>query len=287
MTKDKNNKDNKKNKKNILLKLIILLIIFFIGLAFTYILKNKTYQNQKSQVSKQSKNNSIEQADKEKTNISVFFNNTKFNPQSINCKKVFAVKRTVKKQENMPLIALQELFKGPTKKEQSKGYNSIFSKDTSDILISLNIKNSTAYINLKDIRNIIPNASSSCGSAHFFASVDSTLRQFGIKKTIFAIKGDPKLFYEWMQIGCVKKNNFCDPSFFKTKSNNQNQSKNQNNHKLRVCPDAWYKNEMPTIEGSKKIKEYFVINNERKEIKNYDLEWIKLNCDVNKPTIVH
>lgn len=50
----------------------------------------------------------------------------------------------------------------------------------------------------------------------------------------------------------------------------------------RVCPDAWIKNVMPPRGGS----EYFSISGERAEIADYDVEWIRVSCKVNKPQIV-
>jgi spore germination protein GerM len=110
--------------------------------------------------------------------------------------------------------ALEELFKGPTEEEKSQGYVSWFSDITKDILKSLKIENNTAYVNLEDIRQIIPNVSSSCGSAEFLAEVETTLKQFsGVDKVIIAINGKPSVFYEW--IGCAKENDFCDEAPFK------------------------------------------------------------------------
>lgn len=53
---------------------------------------------------------------------------------------------------------------------------------------------------------------------------------------------------------------------------------------LRVCPEEWIQNKMPGIEGQE-AKEYFIIEGKRREIKEFDLEWIKKNCSV-KPQVV-
>ncbi len=84
----------------------------------------------------------------------------------------------------MVKAALKELFKGPTEEEKSQGYTSWFSKKQ-DILKSVKVKNGTAYVNLKDLRPMIPNASTSCGSAEFFAEVETTPQQFPINAFYF------------------------------------------------------------------------------------------------------
>jgi hypothetical protein len=47
---------------------------------------------------------------------------------------------------------------------------------------------------------VIPNASTSCGSAALLAQLDHTLLQFpAIDATIYSINGSPEAFYEWLQ----------------------------------------------------------------------------------------
>ncbi|KKQ49498.1 MAG: hypothetical protein US68_C0014G0011 [Candidatus Shapirobacteria bacterium GW2011_GWE1_38_10] len=57
--------------------------------------------------------------------------------------------------------------------------------------------------------------------------------------------------------------------------------------KLRICPDSWIENRMPG--GSQEVTEnrqYFIIDGERREIDEFDIDWIKENCDI-KPKIVY
>jgi hypothetical protein len=148
--------------------------------------------------------------------VKIYFGNTDFNPNAIECNKVFPVDRSVLASNNAPQLALQELFKGPSEEEKQAGYTSWFSEATKNILKSLKIENGTAYVNLQDIRQIIPNASSSCGSAEFLAEMKTTLKQFSsIKEVVFAIDEKPALFYEWLQIGCSASDSFCDEAPFK------------------------------------------------------------------------
>ena len=49
---------------------------------------------------------------------------------------------------------------------------------------------------------------------------------------------------------------------------------------LRQCPNEWIKDLMPGPEKDDSKRQYFIFNGERKEIKNYDLDWIRSNCSV-------
>lgn len=146
--------------------------------------------------------------------FNVYFGNSKFDPQT-SCTKVFPITRKVPYTPGVARAALTELFKGPTENERTEGYTSLFSSKTAGILKNIRILNNIAYIDLNDIRSIIPSASASCASASFFAETENTLKQFStIKKIIFAINGDTKTFYEFMQLGCSSENNNCDNTPF-------------------------------------------------------------------------
>jgi len=150
---------------------------------------------------------------KESATIKVFYNNSNFNPNSIDCSQVYPLERTIMvlpETGDLAQVALQELVKGPTNEEKSLGYISWFSDKTRDIIKNVKTENEIAYVNLSDIRELIPSASASCGSTEFIAEIENTLKQFpNIKKVIFAIDMKPSLFYKWMQIGCNTDNNNC------------------------------------------------------------------------------
>ncbi|MBI2314518.1 hypothetical protein HYU93_00440 [Candidatus Daviesbacteria bacterium] len=63
--------------------------------------------------------------------------------------------------------------------------------------------------------------------------------------------------------------------------------------KLRVCPGKWYKNKQPCVykdspaECNRQRKEYFIIDGERKEVEDVDIEWVKENCEVKEPEVVY
>ena len=128
---------------------------------------------------------------------------------------VYGTEREVTVTDGLLEVKLNTLFAGPTEEEQAEGYTSMFSEETADILISARVQEGTAYVNLEDIRDIIPSANASCASQNFIASVEETIKHDRtITDVIFAINGDPETFYEWMQIGCTEETNFCDPTPF-------------------------------------------------------------------------
>ncbi len=57
--------------------------------------------------------------------------------------------------------------------------------------------------------------------------------------------------------------------------------------KIQECPEAWYKNMMPIIVDDPKdaehAGEYLIVDGQRRELSEYDVEWIVDNCEVNKP----
>ncbi len=148
--------------------------------------------------------------------ITLYFDNSRLNPGAASCNQVFPVQRAVSAGSPNDLnTVLPQLFQGPTAEEQAQGYTSVFSPKTAGILIWAKVQGNTAYINLQDLRSIIPNASTSCGSAAFFAQADTTVKAAtSVSRVIYAINGDPAPFYEWMQIGCAPQNDNCDRAPF-------------------------------------------------------------------------
>ena len=149
--------------------------------------------------------------------IKLFFPNTSLS--KVDCvAKVFPVTRTIPKTAAVARVALEQLFAGPTSEEKAKGFYSDFSEETRSFFFSVNVKNKGAYVNLSDptATPTMGNFTTSCGGSNFFGQVESTLKQFpSIKKVFFAIKGDPSLFYDWMQIGeCPPELKNCDASNF-------------------------------------------------------------------------
>ena len=61
--------------------------------------------------------------------------------------------------------------------------------------------------------------------------------------------------------------------------------------KIKECPDAWYKNMMPIIiddpKDAEHAGEYLIVDGQRRELSEYDVEWIVDNCEVNNPQPIY
>ena len=115
------------------------------------------------------------------------------------CDDVRAVRRTVP----APAVlrgAIAALLEGPTSAERQQGYGGWFSAATAGSLLSVRIREGVAYIDLADLRTVIPNASTSCGSALLLAQLDRSATQFGtVRRAVYSFDGDVAAFYEWLQ----------------------------------------------------------------------------------------
>jgi hypothetical protein len=50
------------------------------------------------------------------------------------------------------------------------------------------------------VARVIPNASSSCGSALLLSQLDRTARQFrSVRRAVYSFDGSSSAFYEWLQ----------------------------------------------------------------------------------------
>lgn len=155
------------------------------------------------------------QKDQPFSRFSVYFNNDELANSTMACDVVFPVPRSAPSTTNVAEAALQALFRGPTSEERSQGYRSFFSERTAGLLKQLQIKSTIAYVDLHDVRGELTGATSSCGSAEFFTQVERTLGQFPtIERIIFAIEGQPGVFYDWMELECDQSNDNCDPGPF-------------------------------------------------------------------------
>jgi spore germination protein GerM len=154
---------------------------------------------------------------KQDTLIKLYFPNTKLGSGDCGA-KVYPVTRRIPRTTAVARVVLEQLFRGPSDEEKAKGFYSDFSETTKSFFLSVNVKNRAAYVNLNDptLTPVTGNFTTSCGGSNFYGQVENTLKQFpSIKKVFFAIKGDPSLFYDWMQEGeCPKELKNCEGSNF-------------------------------------------------------------------------
>ena len=129
--------------------------------------------------------------------VQVFFANTSLGAK---CDDVIPVQRTV--EAAAPLRpALEALLAGPTPAEQALGYGGWFSSATEGTLNDVGITSRVAFADFDDLRSIIPNASTACGSAGLLAQLDSTATQLDtVDDARFSLLGSEVVFYEWLRM---------------------------------------------------------------------------------------
>ena len=98
-------------------------------------------------------------------------------------------------------VVLRELLAGPTAGETAAGFTSLFGPPTADALLDVEVVGGIARVSFRDLRQIIPNASASCGSAALLGALDATLVELpGIRSARYSFGGDEAAFYEWLQM---------------------------------------------------------------------------------------
>lgn len=101
--------------------------------------------------------------------------------------------------------ALTELLRGPTAGERRQGYGGWFSGRTAGRLNSVRLSGGLARVDFRDFRRIIPNASTSCGSAMLLAQLDRTVRQFPtVHRVVYSFDGSITRFYAWLQLSAPR-----------------------------------------------------------------------------------
>ena len=121
------------------------------------------------------------------TNVQVFFNNDKFDPNLMDCGKVYAVNRIIPKTQAVARTALEELFKGPTLQEKNDGYVSNIINQGVKIQ-SLTISNGVARVDFDE--TLQRSVGGSCRVAAIRSQIENTLKQFPtVKSVIISING--------------------------------------------------------------------------------------------------
>jgi hypothetical protein len=100
--------------------------------------------------------------------------------------------------------SLDALLAGPSAEERAASLVSWFSADTAQMLRSVAVHDDHQAIVDFDPRlpDVIPNASSSAGSAQLLAQLDATVFQFrAVESVEYRLGGDCGAFGEWLQYG--------------------------------------------------------------------------------------
>lgn len=126
--------------------------------------------------------------------------NVHFTPVGSECDATAPYARQVR----LPRVltgAMEQLLAGPTDEERAAGATSfLFDEGTAGMLRSVNIRDGVASIDFRDLRPVIPGASSSCGSTSLLAQLDATAMQFPtVRDARYSINGSEATFYHWLQ----------------------------------------------------------------------------------------
>lgn len=115
---------------------------------------------------------------------------------------LFTVYRLVPRSAGPLRAALGALLRGPDAVERAAGLGSFFGDGTAGALRSAAVRDGHAVVDLHDLRGIIPNASSSAGSARLLAQLDAAVFQFpSVTSAEYRLDGSCEAFGEWLQYG--------------------------------------------------------------------------------------
>lgn len=114
-----------------------------------------------------------------------------------------SVQRTVPATHEILRVAILELLKGPTPEERADGITSFFSDRTAGMLNDATVdERGHAVVDFKDLRPVIPNASTSAGSTILLGELNGTVFAIPTVESVeYRIDGRCDVFWEWLQYG--------------------------------------------------------------------------------------
>ncbi|MDH3679954.1 MAG: GerMN domain-containing protein, partial [Acidimicrobiia bacterium] len=99
--------------------------------------------------------------------------------------------------------AFDELIGGPSPDEASAGATSFFSSETANVVSAVSLTDGLLVVDFADLRTLIPNASTSCGSEALLAQLNNTAFQFSdVDRVRYRIEGSCDDFANWLQRDC-------------------------------------------------------------------------------------
>lgn len=100
--------------------------------------------------------------------------------------------------------ALRQLLRGPTESERAAGIHSWFSDTTAGALRFAAVDDAgRAIVDFADLRELIPNASTSAGSGMLLRELNATVFEFAdVQSVEYRMEGSCAQFFEWLQYQC-------------------------------------------------------------------------------------
>ena len=121
------------------------------------------------------------------------------------CDDVVVYQRQVDESADPILAAFESLVAGPTIDEEASGAGSFFSAETTGMVASATVNDGVLVVNFDDLRSVIPNASTTCGSMALLAQLTATAFQFDdVERVRYEIEGSCDTFAGWLQRECME-----------------------------------------------------------------------------------
>ena len=121
------------------------------------------------------------------------------------CDDVVVYERQVDASADPIVAAFESLVAGPTINEEASGAGSFFSADTTRMVASATVDDGVLTVNFDDLRSVIPNASTTCGSMALLAQLTTTAFQFDdVERVRYEIDGSCDTFAGWLQRECME-----------------------------------------------------------------------------------
>ena len=119
------------------------------------------------------------------------------------CSNVVAFDRSIDETAEPIETAFHLLAAGPTTDEQAEGAGSFFSGETEGMVLSVQLDRGVLEVDFDDLRPLLNNASTSCGSFSLIAQLNGTAFQFEVLERVsYQIEGSCDTFFTWLQRDC-------------------------------------------------------------------------------------
>jgi spore germination protein GerM len=117
----------------------------------------------------------------------VYFSNSQKNPETLDCGKVYPVKRKLEEDFFPPYSILTKLLEGPSEEEKQEGY---FTNINQGVKInSLDVKERKAFVDFDS--RLQENVGGSCLVLAIRTQVEETLKQFdNIEEVVISVEGE-------------------------------------------------------------------------------------------------
>lgn len=119
----------------------------------------------------------------------------------------YAIERVVPRTPAVLQAALEQQLAGPTPEERRVlGLSSFFSDETEGMLRSVTVDvEGHAVVDFGDFSGVVPNASSSLGSALLLGELNATVFQFPTVRSLeYRFEGSCDAFANWLQLSCER-----------------------------------------------------------------------------------